>query len=169
MDPAVQSEVRLEVQPAVRPEVRPQVRPQDRPPPEHTPNPIANVPPSSASPSSPQLGNAGNVMADATTVEQYRLVLVFAVRQHASQAAHAPQPSQASRANAGDERRTRVRIEIGADGQISDIHLRESSGNDAADQHALAMVARAIAQAPVPATLLGRAFKFDLTLLTQSE
>lgn len=93
---------------------------------------------------------------DATEPEQYRMVLAFAARRLASDRAVAAE---------GGAREATIRVAVERRGAPADVALDASSGADALDEAALALVRATVAAHPVPPALATRVFSLRLKIL----
>jgi hypothetical protein len=98
---------------------------------------------------------------DVTSVEQYRMVLSFALARHG----HSAKGETSGTRNL----RTVIRISIAASGRTHAIDIHRSSGDPDVDDRARTLVAEALTQTPVPFALLGFTFLLDLTIVTATE
>jgi protein TonB len=106
------------------------------------PGPVASAPPA---PPAPDV---------ASLVAQYRQQLIgVAVRYK-----RYPLPARDN----GWEGDVVVRLEISASGELAELKVKRSSGHAVLDEQALEMFRLASPQVPVPSTLRGRAFGFDV-------
>lgn len=99
---------------------------------------------------------AGNV-ADAGTLDQYRLALIVAAKRYKRY------PAQAM--DKGWQGRVEVRLVIGANGAIQAGMVRTSSGYEILDSQALDMVKNAKPLTPIPSALRGREFTVDIPVI----
>ena len=122
-------------------------------PPAPTPAPA----PAQPAPEAPRAASApaAQVVApDTTTIAQYRQRLISeAVR-------YKRYPSRA--VDNGWEGDVVLRINVGANGEISEFSVRRGSGHSVLDEQALEMFRRAAPRVPVPPSLRGQEFAFDV-------
>lgn len=96
-------------------------------------------------------------VADAGTLAQYRLAIIALAR------GFNRYPRIALENNW--QGRVEVRMNVGADGGIASIGLRNGSGHEILDRQALDMIGRAAPQVPLPAALRGREFSIDIAVI----
>ena len=94
---------------------------------------------------------------DAGTLAQYRLSVLGAARRFKSYPDVAIENSWQGKAE--------VRMVIDSTGEISGLEVRTSAGHAVLDQHALYIVGRAKAVAPIPPALRGRGFIVDVPVV----
>lgn len=94
---------------------------------------------------------------DAGTLAQYRLLVLGAARRLKQY------PSIAIQNNW--QGKVEVRMAIDSGGEISGLDVRTSAGHAVLDQHALEMIQRAKALAPIPPALRGREFAVDVPVV----
>ena len=94
---------------------------------------------------------------DAGTLAQYRLSVLGAARRFKHY------PDVAVQNNWQGE--VEVRMVIDSSGEISGLDVRTSAGHPVLDQHALEMIERAKAIAPIPPALRGREFSVDVPVV----
>jgi periplasmic protein TonB len=94
---------------------------------------------------------------DAGTLAQYRLSLISAARRFKRY------PRVAVDQNW--QGNVEVRMVIAANGEISALLVRSSAGHHVLDQHALEMIERAKAMAPIPPALRGKEFTVDVPIV----
>ena len=94
---------------------------------------------------------------DANGLSAYRIALARGARPHKRYP-----PLARERGWAGT---VEVRIVVAADGRAPRVALGQSSGRELLDREALAMLARAAAEVPLPASLRGQAFAVSLPVV----
>ena len=94
---------------------------------------------------------------DAGTVAQYRLSVLGVARRFKHYPDIAVQNNW--------QGRVEVRMVIDSSGEISGLDVRASAGHGVLDQHALEMIERAKAIAPIPPALRGREFAVDVPVV----
>jgi len=173
--PAPPQPVQRPVKPAPKPVTRAPLAVEPKPdkidsPPVRQAAPIAEAPPS-APPRSPtnegtpsasarssaiqaQPAPAASDAPDAGTLAQYRLAVISAARHYKRY------PRLALENNW--QGKVEVRLSIGADGRISGLSVRSSTGHSLLDQQALDMIERAKAAAQIPPALRGKQFVVDI-------
>lgn len=92
--------------------------------------------------------------ADAGTLEQYRIALIVAATSYKHYPAIAKEK--------GWQGRVDVHMVIGANGMIASASIKTSSGHDILDNEALDMLKKGKTTVPIPASLRGREFSFDV-------
>lgn len=107
-----------------------------------------------AAPATPAPAPGAPAAPDAGTVGQYRLAVIGAAKRYKAY----PPVALENRWQGIVE----VRMAIGADGSISSLTMRSSTGHSLLDAQAIDMVGRAQAAAQVPPALLGRQFVVDV-------
>ena len=141
------------------------------PPPAPVPAPTPAAPPVAAAPPAAEQSPAASqpapeaprsasapavqvVVPDTTTIAQYRQRLISeAVR-------YKRYPPRA--VDNGWEGDVVLRINVGANGEISEFSVRRGSGHSVLDEQALEMFRRAAPRVPVPPSLRGQEFAFDV-------
>lgn len=94
---------------------------------------------------------------DAGTLAQYRLAVISAAKRYKRY----PRVAQDN----NWQGRVEIRMAIGANGAISDLSVRASTGHVVLDQQALEMIERANAMAPIPPALRGKHFVVDIPVV----
>lgn len=102
-------------------------------------------------------GGGAGAGIDADGLRQYRLALAREARRFKRY------PERLMLAGIGGT--AQVRIDVGADGSVLDTRLAASSGHEALDATAVAMVRQAAPRAVLPGTLRGRAFPVTLPVV----
>ncbi len=95
--------------------------------------------------------------ADKGTLEQYRLALIVATKRYKRYPAIAMEK--------GWQGRVEVHMDIGANGMIAGATIKTSSGHEILDNQALDMLKKGKTTVPVPASLRGREFSFDIPVI----
>jgi TonB family protein len=94
---------------------------------------------------------------DAGTLAQYRLTILGAARRFK----HYPEAAVEN----NWQGKVEVRMLVGSSGEITALSLRVSAGHEVLDRHALEMVERAKAAAPIPSALRGKEFAVDVPVV----
>ena len=127
------------------------------------PAPVAPIPqarplePPSATSSPSAASPAQSEMADAGSLDQYRLALISAARRYKRY------PAQAM--ERGWQGKVEIRLVIGADGRIKTASVRTSSGYGILDQQALDMITKGKTLAQIPPALRGKDFVVDVPVI----
>ena len=119
--------------------------------------PIPSVAVTKTEPPAPPVAVAAGEASDPLTLGQYRMAIIAAAKRYKKY------PQLAIDNNW--EGQAEVRMEIGADGAMSSIRIKTSSGFDSLDQQALEMIRKARPLAPIPAALRGKGFTVDVPVL----
>jgi protein TonB len=90
--------------------------------------------------------------ADATTVAQYRQLLITSAVRHNHPASISPE----------SEGEVLVRLDVAAGGRVIDVSVKRSSGHGLLDEQALAMFRQAAAEVAVPPALYGQEFAIEV-------
>lgn len=123
-------------------------------PPAPDPAPAAAPQPAPEAPRTASAPPAQVVVPDTTTIAQFRQRLITeAVR-------YKRYPPRA--VDNGWEGDVVLRIAVGANGEIAELAVRRGSGHSVLDEQALEMFRRAAPRVPVPPSLRGQAFAFDV-------
>lgn len=109
----------------------------------------------------PALVSNGGGASDADAVRAYRLAVATKARGFK----HYP----ASALAAGWAGTAQVRINVSPGGKPQDVNLERSSGYDALDRAAIAMIEAGMVRATVPEPLLGRAFAVTLPVVFEPD
>jgi len=107
-----------------------------------------------ASVAAPAVAPPGGARSDIGSIAQYRIALISASRRFT--------PSGGVE---GLEGRVDVQLAIASDGSLADARIARSSGHAALDRLAVDMLRNAKAHAPVPPSLLDRAFEVDVPVV----
>lgn len=107
-----------------------------------------------ASVAAPAVAPPGGARSDIGSIAQYRIALISASRRFT--------PSGGIE---GLEGRVDVQLAIASDGSLADARIARSSGHAALDRLAVDMLRNAKAHAPVPPSLLDRAFEVDVPVV----
>jgi periplasmic protein TonB len=111
-------------------------------------------------PATEAAGKSGN-STDAGTVEQYRLALIVAARRYKRYPAIALEK--------GWQGKVQVRMVISANGMIASASITTGSGHDILDNQALEMLKKGNTAVPIPASLRGREFSFEVPVIFNLE
>jgi protein TonB len=115
------------------------------------------VEPSPATASSSAAASVQSEMADAGSLDQYRLALISAARRYKRY------PAQAM--ERGWQGKVEIRLVIGADGRIKTASVRTGSGHGILDQQALDMITKGKTLAQIPPALRGKDFVVDVPVI----
>jgi len=94
---------------------------------------------------------------DTGTLAQYRLAILGAARRFK----HYPDVAVEN----NWQGKVEVRMSVDSSGEITALNLRASAGHEVLDQHALEIVERAKAMAPIPSALRGKEFAVDVPVV----
>ncbi len=119
------------------------------------------APPSTEVTTAPALASNGGGASDADAVRAYRLAVATKARGFKRYPASALAAGWAGTAE--------VRINVSPGGKPQDVNLERSSGYDALDRAAIAMIEAGMVRATVPEPLLGRAFAVTLPVVFEPD